>query len=241
MKVPTYSKYGLKKTRVEKREERKRIITHTLTHSIPFVLGAAGGIIVYFIIHKGSYPETFTEFIGRLFIFATSGVLCIGILMLVFKLLDNLFTALELKRSEELKCIQKYKSDREEYEYRKIRTEESFWKLIDGLSVENELLNVFRQYGFLITPIKDAIDKGRNDYFLTNSQRNIYFRCNTSKVIDNTIHINEILKLLNNSAASEAILFSTLPYNKEQLKKTQGKSLQLMSVKDVTELVKNMK
>lgn len=241
MKVPTYTKYGLKKARVEKREERKRKYSHLLTHSIPFVLGAAGGVVVYFIIHKDSYPATFIEFIGRIFIFATSGVFCIGILMLFFKLVENFYNSMEIKRSEEARRIQKYRGDREEYEYRKIRTEESFWKLMDGLSVENEMLNVFRQYGFLVTPVKESLGNRKSDYFLTNSQRNIYFRCNTSKFADNGAYIEEILNILNDSVASEAILFSSVPFKGEHIKKSHGKSLQLMTVKDVTELVKNMK
>ncbi len=68
--------------------------------------------------------------------------------MLIFKGIEKLYYKYLGSKSLQYNSILKYESDREKFDYWKIRRDESYWKLLDGSSFENEVLSVFLNLGF---------------------------------------------------------------------------------------------
>src|SRR5205085_5414832 len=91
MKVPTYQKYGLKKAQVEKSDSRDVKISHMLSHTLPLYLGIAFGIIVYIFYYIKVRPTDFLQIITQIFLFATVGVLCVGIPVIIFKVSEKIY------------------------------------------------------------------------------------------------------------------------------------------------------
>src|SRR5438105_6869699 len=136
MKVPTFQKYGIKKSQVEKSDSRDVKVSHMLSHTLPLYIGISLGVIVYIFYYIKIKPTDFLQIITGIFLFATVGVICVGIPVIIFKFSERIYYKVLNTHSDSYISIQEYKNSREGFEFWKIRTDPGFWNHLDGLSIE---------------------------------------------------------------------------------------------------------
>src|SRR4030095_14096326 len=150
MKVPTYHKFGLKKSQVTKSDSRDKKISDILTHHLTILIGSALGIAVYIIYYNKVNPSTFIQVVMQFFLFASMGVLCVGIPAVLFKLIEMFYFKQIKEKTASHKSMQEYRQQRDEFDVWKIRKDYSFWSTLDGLSFEKEILNIYMHLGYSI-------------------------------------------------------------------------------------------
>lgn len=143
MKVPTFQKYGIKKSEVISKEIREKRISHLLTHSIPLTFGVCAGIVIYFIYYYQMDEVNVLNIIGNVFLFGSMGLLCVGIPIAILKLVERIWINFINPNTGKNPTIVEYQTNRDDYEYWKVRMTEGYWRCLDGLSFENEVLSLF--------------------------------------------------------------------------------------------------
>ncbi len=238
MKVPTYQKYGLTKKEYENSKSKNSRISFLLTHEIPLVLGIILGVVFWFISYRKLNPSGFFETAWQIFIFGTMGMLCIGIPMLIFKGIEKLYYAYLGSKSQQYNSIIKYELDREKFDFWKIRRDESYWKLLDGSSFENEVLSVFSKLGYEFNS-EHVSQSGKRKFLLHNNGEKYILICRTSR---NGTDFKEYEGIINDYGdADNIIIVSPYDFPKEFINLTVNKSLKLISVKELVELIKTIK
>lgn len=246
MKVPTYQKYGITKKEFENTKSKNSRISFLLTHEIPLVLGIIVGVVFWFISYRKLNPSGFFETAWQIFIFGTMGMMCIGIPMLIFKGLEKLYYMYLRSRSQQYNSILKYESDREKFDFWKIRRDESYWKLLDGSSFENEVLSVFSKLGYEFESEHTEIPSFQEDgiskrkFILHNNDEKYLLICRTSR---NGNDFHEYAKIINenNIGADKIIIVSPYDFPNEFVNQTSQKPVKLMPLKELVELVKTIK
>jgi hypothetical protein len=175
MRFPVYKKYGLTKAKFEKAELRNRSISNLLSHKLPLALGLVLGILFYILIFNRLNHSNIFEIIAQAFLFGTVGVLCVGIPVILFKSVEKLYFRYLKSISREYKNIQMYEKDKERYRYFRVRTDERFWKLLDGLSFEKEVLNIYSRLGYDVKSEMQG-NGSKADYLLAGKDELFYLR-----------------------------------------------------------------
>ncbi len=238
MKVPTYQKYGLTKSQLEKFEQRNRKVTQMLTHQIPLGIGLIIGIIVYILNYNKFNPTTLMQVLGQVFLFASLGVVCLGLPLMFFKIVDGWYYAFLEKTNQTYRKILQYQKDKEKFEYWHIRTDDKFWNLIDGRTFENEVINIYASLGFVIKS-EMTDDDNMTKYILSKDGKDYYLKCITNKLIDD---VSEAEKLTNvhNTNFSEIIIVMKKGYSRAVFEKLNIGKVKIFSVKDIVNLIKTI-
>ncbi|GEM_PF-1404410 len=147
MKVPTFQKFGLTKAQLKVIETKDKKISDILTHHLTIGIGIAFGLVVYVIYFTKVQPDNFIQIITQVFIFASLGIICVGVPALLFKLAE-MFYFKQKSKTPESRNISKYNEERDNYEFWKIRKDYSFWNMMDGLSFEKEVMNIYLHLGY---------------------------------------------------------------------------------------------
>jgi len=239
MKVPTYRKYGLSKKKFDNIKFRNSRISFLLTHEIPLALGVILGIAFWIISYKKLNPSGFLETAGQIFLFGTMGIVCVGIPMLIFKGIEKLYYVYLGNSSEIYKGTLKYEADRERFDYWKIRRDESYWKLIDGLSFEYEVLNVFSRLGY---ELKSEIPEGTEGkkFVMGNNNEEYLLLCKTRKGRTDFAEFMKTSEVQNHNI-NKTIIVSPDTFTKEFVEDARGKPVKLVSAKELVELVRTIK
>lgn len=238
MKVPTYKKYGLTKRKYDKVNEKDRKVSHLIAHDIPLILGIAVGIALWIYTYKRLNPSGVLETASQIFLFGTIGLICVGIPMLIFKSVEKLYRYYLWKNSSEYISAKRYEDDREMYSSWKIRRDENYWRLLDGLSFEKEMLKVFSKTGY---DIKSEVSEGNSisAFAVSKEGRDILLLCWTGKRKVEFSNIKQLLDEYKNEF-SETILVSSGSFTSEFVNKSKHYQLKLFSLKELVELARTI-
>ncbi len=241
MKVPTYNKFGLTKSQVNRSELRDKKISDILTHYLTIGIGLTLGIAVYIIYYNEVRPSTFIQVVMQIFLFGSMGVLCVGIPAVLFKLAEIFYFKQFKEKSDEHKTITKYREEREEFDFWKLRRDYSFWKILDGLSFEKELMNIYLQAGY-----EDKIDLCSEEYpddrVLSKDDRLYYFYFHTRAMEINELSlIDELLQRMKNSDCSELYIFSQNGYSKKVSDYVKEHPINLLDINGIIKVVRTVK
>jgi hypothetical protein len=238
MKVPTYRKYGLSKRKFDSVNDRNRKVSHLLAHDIPFVLGIAIGIALWIYTYKRLNPTGVLETASQIFLFGTIGLICVGIPMLIFKSVEKLYHYYMRKNSPEYISAKMYEDDREVFSRWKIRRDENYWRLLDGLSFEKEMLKVFSKTGY---EVKSEVSQGSsfNAYAVSKDGKDILLLCWTGKSQLEFSTVEQVL-VENKNRFNEAMLVSSSSFTSELVKKSGNYPLKLITLKDLVELARTI-
>ena len=239
MKVPTYSKYGLKKFEIEEADEHDRKVTHLLTHTLPLLAGGALGILVFFIYFFKSGQATVFQVFYQAFLFGTIGIVCVGIPMAFFVIAERLYFHYRSKNNSKYRTIQDYKDDRDSYDFWKIRMDESFWRMLDGLSIEKEVINIFMHKGYALKNEFETED-GEHDHLLEKDGKLMYLDFKTDRVIESIEYINTLIANKAKSGADTLVIFSKFGFAKKVKEMAIDKSVEMLTFKDLIKSVKEV-
>lgn len=232
MKVPTYKKYGLSKREFDDINSRSRKVSNLLTHDIPLFLGIAFGIALWIFTYRKLNPSGFLGTTSQIFVFGTIGLICVGIPMLIFKGAEKLYYSYMKRNSRGFQNAARYEEDREKYDYWRIRRDESYWKLLDGLSFEKETLVVLKKAGYVLkSQFHEGKLKGSSIISKDGEDFILLFRTGQQQTeIPDKIGKTE-----------KAIIVSSKTFSPEFIKKAKNYNVRLISIKELTDLVRTIK
>lgn len=240
MKVPTYHKFGLTKARIEESENRDKMISDILTHHLTIGIGIAFGLVIYVVYYNAVKPSTFIQVVMQVFLFASLGVLCIGIPAVLFKLAEMFYFKNIKHKSEEYKAIEAYKEERDEYDFWRLRKDYSFWKLLDGLSFEKEIMNIYMHLGY---ELKDDMfsSENPNDRIIHKENKNYYISFNTlNKEINEIDVIDDLTEMMKNNNCHELHIFSQKGFNKKVLTYSGENEATLFDINGIIKLARTV-
>jgi len=240
MKVPTFHKYGLTKARIEKSEIRDRKISDILTHHLTIGIGVAFGILIYILNYNAVQPSTIIQAVMQVFLFASMGVICVGVPAVLFKLAEMFYFKYISQKSEEKQSIKKYYEERDEYDFWKIRTDYSFWRVLDGLSFEKEVINIYMHMGYEVNE-DETTEENPYDRVLVKDEINCYVSFNTGKEIFETSVIDDLIGLKKVKTCNELKIFSQKGFNKKVSDYTKEKNVDLYDINGLIKLVRTVK
>lgn len=232
MKVPTYKKYGLSKREFENINSRSRKVSNLLTHDIPLVLGIAFGIALWIFTYRKLNPSGILGTTSQIFVFGTIGLICVGIPMLLFKGAEKLYYAYMKRNSPGFRGAAMYEEDREKYNYWKIRTDESYWRLLDGLSFEKETLAVLKKAGYVLkSQFHEGQLKGSSIIRKDGEDFLLIFRTGQQQA--------EIPDKIGKT--QKVMIVFTKPFSPDFIKRSKNYNVRLVSIKELTDLVRKIK
>lgn len=234
MKVPTPKKFGIKKSQLEGVERKLDRTTYLLTHVVPLIVGITGGILLYISVFHKFDPHGIAQHVQQAFVLGSIVVLCIGISMLLFRGANYFYTEYFKRSSDVYKKASGYKNERSVYDFWKLRLDDSYWLYLDGLSVENEILNMYSAMGF---SVKSEIPKETigTDYLLSDeSGRTVYMRCNSLESNAGAEFIHDLLN--GKTDADEVHIISTRGFNNNLPAQISGKNIKLISAAGLANL-----
>jgi hypothetical protein len=239
MKVPTYKKYGISKRKLDSVNSRTRKVSNLLTHDIPLILGITIGIALWIFTYRKLSPSGFLDSVSKVFLFSTIGLICVGIPMLLFKAAEKLYYIYLERNSASYIGVKKYEDDREKFDYWKIRRDENYWRLLDGLSFEKEMMNVLFKLGYSAKSEIKENETGKA-YVITKNGEDALLLCNTSKAIEGYSSMETLLKE-QSEKFSKILLVSSNPFPPGFEKRTKGYQVDLISLKELVEMVRTIK
>jgi hypothetical protein len=241
LKVPTFHKFGLTKAQIEKSEIRDQKISDILTHHLTIGIGIVFGLVIYVFYYIKVKPDTFLQIIMQVFLFASLGIICVGIPAVLFKLGEMAYFKYFKERTQEHKTIQEYYEQREEFDFWKVRKDYSFWKYLDGLSFEKEIINMYLHLGY---DMKEDFYYEENPYdrILTNDGKSYYFSFITKLAeVSETDIIDKLLKLRTENNCERALFFSQSGFHKKVSEYANGKEIELFDINAVIKVVRTIK
>jgi Restriction endonuclease len=241
MKVPTYHKFGLTKSQVNRSELRDKKISDVLTHYLTIGIGLSLGLVVYIIYYNEVRPSTFIQIVMQVFLFGSMGVLCVGIPAVLFKLAEMFYFKQFKEKTEEHKTITKFQEERDEFDFWKLRKDYSFWKILDGLSFEKEVMNIYMQMGY-----EDEVELCSEDYpddrILSKDEELLYFYFHTKAMeISENALIDELLLRMKKSGCSKMFIFAQSGYNKKTAEYAKVHSINLLDINGIIKVVRTIK
>ncbi|MCX7877928.1 MAG: restriction endonuclease [Ignavibacteria bacterium] len=240
MKVPTYSKFGLTKAQIELRESRDKKISDILTHHLTIIIGSAFGIFVYILNYAKIEPSNFFQMLVQIFLFASIGILCVGIPAVLFKIAEIFYFKFIRERSDEHKLIQKYNQQREIFDFWKIRRDYSFWKILDGLSFQKEVVNIYLHNGYEIKKHSQN-ENNTDDVLLEKNGECIYLSFNTKALEVNDVkQVDERLKSKELSTGQKLIIISQKGFSKKIMEYMRSKGVEALDINGLIKLVRNV-
>jgi hypothetical protein len=244
MKVPTYHKFGLTKTQLKEVETRDKMISDVLTHHLTIGIGLALGVVVYIIYYNEVRPSTFIQVTMQIFLFASMGVLCVGVPAVIFKLAEMYYFKRK-ENTDEHKTIKAYTEERDEFDFWKLRKDFSFWRILDGLSFEKEVMNLYMHLGY---ELKDDMfsEKNPNDRIIHKDNKNYYLSFYTKLLeISDTSVVDELLKRMEKHNCDELLIFSQVGFNKKlqiHVKEQEKEhTVQLLDINGIIKVVRTVK
>ncbi len=240
MKVPTYSKFGIKKSEVEKSDSRDRKVSYALNHTLPLYVGIALGLLVYIAYFTKINPSGFLQIITQIFLFATVGVICVGVPVIIFKLTERFYYKFLNTSSDQYQAIKEYKIDREEYDFWKIRQDAAFWNHLDGLSIEKEVMNLFMYQGY---EMRNELFDERiiYDHIISKDGKNFYVSFKTIKIFDNTKDAQVLLERMSKSNCVQLFIIATKGVTKNAAEYSLGKPVLFLTLKEIIAMVRDVK
>lgn len=241
MKVPTYHKFGLTKAQIEKSESRDKKISDILTHHLTVGIGIAFGLVIYVIYFNKVRPDTFIQIVMQVSLFASLGVICVGVPAVLFKLAEMFYFKKIKHKTVEHKTIMAYREERDEFDFWKLRKDYSFWKYLDGLSFEKEIMNIYMHLGY---ELKDDMfsEENPNDRIIHNEEKNYYLSFNTlHKEISETSKIDELVNRMQEHNCDELLVFSQQGFNKKVVTYSADKPLILFDINGLVKLARTVK
>jgi hypothetical protein len=239
MKVPTYQKYGLKKSQVEKSDSRDMQVSIMLSHTLPLYLGIGLGILVYIFYYTKTHPTGFLQIITQVFLFATIGVMCVGVPVIIFKLAERFYYNFLSKHSDKYITIQDYKNSREGFEFWKLRQDASFWRYLDGLSVENEVINLYVYQGYEVK--HGVVNDAEYDHVLSRDGKDYYFAFRTNRIFDDTKDIDRLLAETERTGCEELIIIASKGISKRAAGYLEDKPAKYLTTKEIIALIRTIK
>lgn len=236
MKVPTYQKYGITKSQLEKFDERNRKVSQLLTHKLPISAGIVLGGAVYLINLKRFAPTNFFQVIYQLFLLISLSIICVGLLMILFKLIENYYyKRLELK-NEIYRNILSFKKDKEEFDYWHIRSDERFWKLIDGFTFEREVTGLLKKLGYEFKTDTADLNKTHESDIYKDGKK-IFLTFITNREIESA---DEVTKLICDKTGYEKYMIVLTKGYKPKVSSELDSNIELISLKDITAMVRGV-
>lgn len=239
LKVPTFQKYGLTKAAIKKSEVRDRKISDILTHHLTIGIGVVFGLVIYAINISKVQPSSFIQIISQVFLFASMGVICVGIPAVLFKFAEMFYFKHISPRSEEKKNIQKYMEDRDDYDFWKIRKDYSYWKVLDGLSFVREILNIHTYLDYKIDEEKYE-ESLPDDRIMLKDNSAAYFSFDTVKEVSDINVIDKLLELKGKNNCENVMLFAQYGFNKKVTEYAKEKKVQLNDINSIIKIVKTI-
>jgi hypothetical protein len=178
------------------------------------------------------------QILTQLFLFASLGVVCLGLPMMFFKIVDGWYYSFLEKTNTTYKKILQYQKDKELFEHWHVRTDERFWNLVDGRTFEKEVINIYINLGYAVK--SERLDKDEvTEYILTKESKTYYLKCITGKKMDD---IEEAEKLTNiyNTNFTEIVLIFKKGCSREVFEKLNIGKVKIYAVKDVVTMLKSI-
>lgn len=241
MKVPTFHKFGLTKAQIIKSESRDKKISDILTHHLTIGIGIAFGLVLYILYFDKVRPDTFLQIIMQVTLFASMGILCVGVPAVLFKLAEMFYFKQIKAKTLESKTIAEYNAQRDNFDFWKIRRDYSFWNILDGLSFEKEVMNVYLYLDF--TDKEDLSDEEYpDDRILEFEGELIYFSFYTRAAeMSDTKDIDVLLEKMSKHNCVKANLFSKNGFKKQFIEYAKDKPINLLDINGIIKVVRTIK
>ena len=240
MKVPTYHKFGLTKAQIEVAESRDKKISEILTHHLTIAIGLVFGLVLYILYFDKVRPDTFIQIVVQIFLFGSIGIICVGIPAMLFKLAEMFYLKQRAKTSEH-QTITKYNEEREFYDFWKIRKDYGFWNMLDGLSLEKEVMSLYLHLGY-----EDHEEMAKEEFpderIMKFEDKFYYFSFYTK--ITEFKDSEEIDKLLLRSEENKCDflnMYSPKGFSKKVREYTAGKPVNLFDINGIIKVVRTVK
>lgn len=240
MKVPTFQKYGITKAQLRSAESRDKKISDILTHHLTIGIGIAFGMVVYVLYFNKVQPDNFIQIVTQVFIFASLGIICIGVPALLFKLAEMYYIK-QRSKTDEHKVFTKYNEERDNYEFWKIRKDFSFWNIMDGLSFEKEVMNIYLHLGY--EDKAELTDENfEQDRILSFGDKLYYFTFHT-KITEfkETSEIDKLFERKNKSNCDFLNIYSAKGFHKSINEFIKDKPVNLFDINGIIKVVRTIK
>lgn len=241
MKVPTYHKFGITKAQILKSESKDKKISEILTHHLTIGIGIAFGLVLYILYFDKVRPDTFLQIVMQITLFASMGILCVGVPAVLFKLAEMFYFKQIKAKTEESKTIANYQEQRASYDFWKLRKDYSFWNILDGLSFEKEIMNV---YLYLDYNDKEELsdEEYPDDRILEFEDELVYFSFYTKAVeLSDTAEIDLLLEKAEKHNCVKAYLFSKNGFKKQVAEYAKDKPINLLDINGIIKVVRTIK
>ncbi len=261
MKVPTFHKFGITKSQIKVAESRDKKISDILTHHLTIGIGLAFGLVLYVLYFDKVKPDTFIQIVMQITLFASMGIICVGIPALLFKLAEMFYFKQVRAKTDEHKIITKYNQERDTYDFWKIRKDYSFWNMLDGLSIEKEVMSLYLHLGYedkadmaseefeddrilTFNDPKDAVPTPGSDVAPSGvaSLKYYYFSFYT-KITEfkDTEEINKLLDRKEKNKCDFLNLYSKKGFHKSVIEYVKDKPVNLFDINGIIKVVRTVK
>ncbi len=241
MKVPTFQKFGLTKAQIQKAESRDKKISDILTHHLTVGIGLVFGLIIYIIYFSKVQPETFLQIVFQVFLFGSIGIICVGIPAMLFKLAEMYYFKKVKGNSAEHKTITLYQEERDKYDFWQIRKDYSFWKMLDGLSFEKEVMNVYLYLGYTDKPELDD-ENFEDERILEVDGKLVYFTFYTKiSEFKDSAEIDKLLLKMREKGCESLYLFSQSGFIKKLTEAYKDESVKFFDINGIIKVVRTVK
>jgi len=222
----------------ERMESRVKRTTHTLTHTVPLSIGVILGVVVYIFLLNRLRGTDLLEDITRVFLFSGVWFICVGVPLILFRIAGSFYIKYLERYSTEYKDAQKYRTDAEEHDHWQIRKDEKFWKVLDGNSVEKEVLSIFSHMGYEIK--SGIINKdGTTDYILGSIENGACLRCVINKKVEHADEMDDLISHSKEYGCKRAVLVSIQGFGAEVVGYVKDKPIELMGIRELVGYVES--
>jgi len=197
--------------------------------------------VLYILYFDKVRPDTFLQIIMQVTLFASMGILCVGVPAVLFKLAEIFYFKQIKAKTQESKSIAEYNAQRDTFDFWKIRRDYSFWNILDGLSFEKEIMNVY-----LYLDYNDKEDLSDEEYpddrILEFEGELIYFSFYTMAAeLSDTKQIDLLLEKMNKHNCVRANLFSKNGFKKQFTEYAKDKPINLLDINGIIKVVRTIK
>lgn len=241
MKVPTFRKFGLTKAQIARVESRDKKISDILTHHLTVSIGLVFGLILYIIYFNKVRPDTFLQIVFQVFLFGSIGIICVGVPAMLFKLAEMFYFKQVRAKTDEHKSITRYHEEREVHDFWQIRKDFSFWKMLDGLSFEKEVMNIYLHLGYEDLPELDD-EKFEDERILKFDDKLIYFTFYT-KITEfkDSDEIDKLLIRKDEKNCERLYLYSQSGFSRKLTEGFKDKPVNFFDINELIKVVRTVK
>ncbi len=240
MKVPTYHKFGLTKAQLQIAESRDKKISDILTHHLTIYIGLAFGLVLYILYFDKVRPDSFIQIVVQIFLFGSIGIICVGIPALLFKLVE-MFYFKQKEKTTEHQTITKYNEERDVYDFWKIRKDYGFWNMLDGLSLEKEVMSLYLHLGY--EDKEDMAKEELPDDRILKFEEKYYYISFYTKITEfkETEEIDKLLSRKEENKCDFLNLYSAKGFHKKVVEYVKDKPVNLFDINGIIKVVRTVK